>query len=78
MELLPSLTRLHTERQLSKTTDIRLQKADLSFFFLNYFNMFLYLTLFEVNPQNGQTNSKNSSAKANKLSVFDHFAGLAL
>ena len=78
MKLLPSLTRLHTERQFSKTTDIRLQKADLSFFFfLNYFNMFLYLTLFEPNPQNRQTNSKNS-AKANKLSVFDHFAGLTL
>ena len=50
MKLLPSLTRLHTERQFSKTTDIRLQKADLSFFFLELLQYVSILNPFRAKP----------------------------
>ena len=37
------------------------------------------LTLYKPTPQNGQTNSNNSSAmQTNCLNVFDHFMGVAL
>ena len=36
------------------------------------------LTLSAPTPQNGQTQSNNSSVFADELSVFDHFVGLPL
>ena len=43
------------------------QSPALEFFFISYLNSFLFLILEALTPQNGQTPSNNSSAKADKL-----------
>ena len=49
--------------------------------FTKYVNedfQFHILSLYAPVPQNGQTQSSNSPAVADELSVSDHFAGLTL